>query len=182
MSTLTILALMVTAYAIGGLSALNISLDETNRPSFKFKQILLDAACLICTIANVAIWCTDEKLWNTFADIARKVIPEYSLSGGTILVFCVIVLAIGSVCFYYALHYLSITIQEVKFAYTYRQYERERRAHRAAKKKAEAEKARQMQEAINLMKQHPEIITEAVADMKAGEARIINFPIKELTS
>ncbi len=179
MGILSIMALMVTAYAIGGLSALNISLDEANRPSFKFKQILLDAVCLICTIANAAIWLTDEKLWITLADIARKVIPEYSLSGGTILVFCVIVLAIGSVCFYYALHYLSITIQEVKFAYTYRQYERERRARRAAKKKAEAERIRQMTEIVQAMKVRPDLVEEMVADMKTGETRIIKFPVEK---
>lgn len=179
MSTLSIMALMVTAYAIGGLSALNISLDEADRPRFKFKQILLDAVCLICMVANAAIWLTDEKLWNTFVDIAKKAIPEYSLSGGTILVFCVIVLTIGCVCFYYMLHYLSITIQEVKFAHSYRQYERERRAHRAAKKKAEAERIRQMAEIVQAMKARPDLVEEMVADMKTGETRIIKFPVEK---
>lgn len=180
MSTLSIMALMVTAYAIGGLSALNISLDETNRPSFKFKQILLDAVCIICMIVNAAIWLTDEKLWITLADIARKVIPEYSLSGGTILVFFVIVLTIGCVCFYYMLHYLSITIQEVKFAHSYRQYERERRARRAAKKKAEAERiSSQMTEIVQAMKARPDLVEEMVADMKTGETRTIKFPVEK---
>lgn len=171
MSTLS-MAIVVIMFVVGVFSSMNVVTRDGLKPEFNLKQGLLDLVCVLMAILNAYICFADAKTWELIKSMAEDILPEYSVSGGTVLVFSILVIVVANVCFYHVLRFISLTTQEVKFAYEYRKYEYERRARRAAKKKAEAE-------IVQAMKARPDLVEEMVADMKAGETRIIKFPVEK---
>lgn len=172
------------ALVVGGLSSLNITVRHYGaKPRFEFIQAVFDIIAFIATVLNTVLMFRES--WAGFVQFARDYVPAGRSPLGAAI--CAVTAIIGINAVYLVLlRFISISVQEIKYAYLKRSYRQKRKAEkyrqmalRDLENDLDAETLKAIEQALDEDLYEAEKSAKTTSRKTKKSGKLLSFPKKQ---